>query len=194
MKTDTIRYLFFWLISDRYPISLSDWDSTSVGVGKPTSTYRCSPSGSWLARTPDGTRRPRPLWASPCRCGRSRALYSYSWGPLRHRERERGTHNETPLQRARGRRHTKNSTHGKRSARRRQGLFSHLSRFRDVDRHRDISLCRVREKKKAKQMQKSTASKTTLPSSSRDNALNKACKLWNRMKWHSNSSSLVAAL
>lgn len=49
-----------------------------VGIGRPTSTYRCSPSGSWPARTLDGTRRPRPLWASPCRCGRSRALYSYS--------------------------------------------------------------------------------------------------------------------
>lgn len=52
----------------------------------PASTYRCSLSGSWPAQTLDGTRRPRPPWVSPCRCGRSRALYSYSWGPLGQRK------------------------------------------------------------------------------------------------------------
>lgn len=41
-------------------------------------TYRCSLSGSWPAQSLDGTHRPHPLWMSPCRCGRSRAPYSYS--------------------------------------------------------------------------------------------------------------------
>ena len=61
----------------------------------PPSTYRCSPSGSWPARTLGGTHRPRLLWASLCRCGHSRAPCSYSWGPLWREERG---HNETLLQ------------------------------------------------------------------------------------------------